>query len=544
MRLLRPFPAFLIAAFLVGVSVSLPAAWTRAQAVEGDLRSLLSGEVILRIAGRPLDRAALGRFYESRDFLPIWVTSPAREAALRSALARAPAHGLDPAAFAIADVGEGERELLLTDAFLRYAAALGQGRISAADIEEDWALRRADFDPAAALDRASAGDVAAVLQALAPEEPAKTRLQAALARYEALAAAGGWPVVPNVGKLKLGDNSSAVMKLRRRLAVEGYLDDATPSRDFDEAVESAVKRFQAQHGIAVDGHVGPATLEALNRPAAARVEQIKVNLERWREAPRHWPATRIEVNVPAAWLTVIDHGEPAFGMRAIVGAENHPTPVLRAYMNAVLFNPPWNLPASIVKKEILPHLRQDPHYLERNHYVWLGQPRRSAMQQLPGADNALGRIKFELPNVYDVYLHDTSSHPLFGRVVRTLSHGCVRLEEPRELALYVLAGKSGFETAEDIENAIAPGTTQRVFLPHALPVYLIYWTAFVDEDGAVEFRDDIYARDVRLAAAMARRDAEEWLVPPVPATAATPIVRAGAAVAVPAPRPNAGTVTE
>jgi murein L,D-transpeptidase YcbB/YkuD len=334
------------------------------------------------------------------------------------------------------------------------------------------------------------------------------------------------------------------MKLRRRLAVEGYLDDATPSRDFDEAVESAVKRFQAQHGIAVDGHVGPATLEALNRPAAARVEQIKVNLERWREAPRHWPATRIEVNVPAAWLTVIDHGEPAFGMRAIVGAENHPTPVLRAYMNAVLFNPPWNLPASIVKKEILPHLRQDPHYLERNHYVWLGQPRRSAMQQLPGADNALGRIKFELPNVYDVYLHDTSSHPLFGRVVRTLSHGCVRLEEPRELALYVLAGKSGFETAEDIENAIAPGTTQRVFLPHALPVYLIYWTAFVDEDGAVEFRDDIYARDVRLAAAMARRDAEEWLVPPVPATAATPIVRAGAAVAVPAPRPNAGTVTE
>jgi L,D-transpeptidase YcbB len=218
--------------------------------------------------------------------------------------------------------------------------------------------------------------------------------------------------------------------------------------------------------------------------------------------------------------------------------------VLRTYMNAVLFNPPWNIPASIVKKEILPHLRQDPHYLERNHYVWLGQPRRSAMQQLPGADNALGRVKFELPNIYDVYLHDTSSHPLFSRVVRTLSHGCVRLEEPRQLARYVLASKSGFETAEDIDSAIAQGTTQRVSLPRALPVYLIYWTAFVDEDGAVEFRDDIYARDVRLAAAMAKRDAEEWLASPPPPAAAMPIVRAGAAVAVPAARPTAGTVTE
>jgi L,D-transpeptidase YcbB len=340
--------------------------------------------------------------------------------------------------------------------------------------------------------------------------------------------------VPNVGKLKLGDSGPAVMKLRRRLAIEGHLDDHAPSRDFDGAVEAAVKRFQAQHGIAVDGQVGPSTLEALNHPAAARVEQIKVNLERWRESPRHWPATHIEVNVPAAWLTVVDRGETAFGMRAIVGAEKHPTPVLRAYMNAVLLNPPWNIPASIVKKEILPHLRQDPRYLERNHYVWLGRPRASAMQQLPGADNALGRIKFELPNVYDVYLHDTSSHPLFGRVVRTLSHGCVRLEEPRQLALYVLAGKPGFTTPEEIDGAIALGTTQRVSLPRALPVYLLYWTAFVDDDGSAEFRDDIYDRDLRLAAAMAKRDAEEWLVVPPPATAAAPVVRAGAAVAVPA----------
>lgn len=543
MRPFRLFPTLLIAIAALVMCASM----ARADGVADDLRSLLSGDVVLRLAGRPLDRAALARIYETRDFAPIWVGSPEREASLRAALALAPAHGLDARAFAIPDLRESEREVLLTDAFLRYAGALAQGRVSAADFEDDWALRRPDFDAAAALERAAGSDVLEVLHTLAPDEPRYARLQAALTQYEALAAAGGWPTVPNVGKLQLADSGPAVTKLRRRLAVEGYLDDPTPSRDFDEAVEAAVKRFQAQHGIAVDGHVGPATLEALNRPASVRVEQIKANLERWRESPRRWPATRIEVNVPAAWLTVVDHGETAFGMRAIVGAENHPTPVVRAYMNAVLFNPPWNIPYSIVKKEILPHLRQDPRYLERNHYVWLGRPRASAMQQLPGADNALGRIKFELPNVYDVYLHDTSSHPLFARVVRTLSHGCVRLEEPRQLALYVLAGKTGFATQEEIDDAITLGTTQRVSLPRTLPVYIIYWTTFVDDDGGVEFRDDIYGRDLRLAAAMAKRDAEEWLASPPPATAAVPVVRAGAAVVVPAAASSstpAGAVTE
>jgi murein L,D-transpeptidase YcbB/YkuD len=532
---------------LVVVALVMCASMARADGIADDLRSLLGGDVVLHLAGRAVDRAALARIYETRDFAPIWVGSLEREAALRAELALAPAHGLDARAFAIPDGGESEREVLLTDAFLRYAGALAQGRVSAADFDDDWALRRPDFDAAAALEQAATGDVAGVLHALAPDEPRYARLQATLVRYEALAAAGGWPKVPNVGMLQLGDNGAAVLKLRRRLAIEGYLEDPTASPKFDEPVEAAVKRFQAQHGIAVDGRVGPSTLEALNRPASVRVEQIRVNLERWRESPRRWPATRIEVNVPAAWLSVVDHGETAFGMRAIVGAENHPTPVLRAYMNAVLFNPPWNIPDSIVKKEILPHLRQDPRYLERNHYVWLGRPRASAMQQLPGADNALGRVKFELPNVYDVYLHDTSSHPLFGRVVRTLSHGCVRLEEPRQLALYVLAGKTGFATPEEIDGAIALGTTQRVSLPRTLPVYLIYWTAFVEDNGGVEFRDDIYGRDLRLATAMAKRDAEEWLAPPPPPAVAVPMVRAGAAVVVPAAAPGVappGAVTE
>ena len=177
---------------------------------------------------------------------------------------------------------------------------------------------------------------------------------------------------------------------------------------------------------------------------------------------------------------------------------------MRAHMSAVLFNPAWTIPASIVKNEILPKAKRDPKYLERNHYVYRG----AALQQLPGASNALGRVKFEMPNVYDVYLHDTPSRPLFKRVSRSLSHGCVRLESPRELALYLLSGRSGWAEA-DIDRVIAAGQTERVPLPHSLPVYLLYWTAFADADGAVEFRDDVYARDLRLATALATRDADE-----------------------------------
>jgi murein L,D-transpeptidase YcbB/YkuD len=487
------------------------------------LKGLLAGDEVLTLAGRTLDRPALAKLYESRGYEPIWTGAPDRESALEKALAEASAHGMDPAAFAVPPAKPEERELLLTDAFLRYAAALAQGRVSSAAIENDWALPAPRFDAVAALDRAAGGDPAAVLEALAPSEPAYKGLQAALVRYRAIVASGGWPRVPRVGKLVRGDVSAAVATLRRRLIAEGFLPADDSGREFDAALEGALKRFQALHGIAVDGQVGHDTYEALNVPAAVRLEQIRDNLERWREMPREWPATRIEVNVPAAWLTVIEHGEPGLSMRAIVGAEKHPTPVLRARMNAVLFNPPWNIPDSIVRKEVMPHMRRDPHYLDRNHYVYVGEPGRSALRQLPGPDNALGRIKFELPNVYDVYLHDTPSHPLFSRVIRTLSHGCVRLEDPRDLALYVLAGGKTSWSLDDIDGAIAEGDTRRVPLPHSIPVYLLYWTAFIDPDGSLEFRDDIYGRDLRLAAAIDARDAQERFSAPVPASPPGPL---------------------
>jgi L,D-transpeptidase YcbB len=499
---IRPLFYSLCAVVLsAGLVLSAPAG---AQETTPDLRGLLADNVPLRLDGRQLDRAALIDIYQAHDFTPLWISEPKREAALLRALGSAAEHGLDPAAFAVPPTPPAQRELLLTDAFLRYATALAHGRVQANALDSDWAITAPAFDAGATLDRALAGDVGAVLAVLAPAEPGYRQLQDALARYRRIAAGGGWRHVPETAKLKRDDRGAAVTALRRRLAAEGYLAADALAGGFDAAVELAVRHFQAQHGIAADGAVGADTFRALNVPAAARVEQIRANLERWRELPRNWPKTRIEVNVPAATLTAIENGEPRLVMRAIVGAEDHPTPVMRAHMSAVLFNPSWTIPASIVKNEILPKAKRDAKYLERNHYVYHG----AVLQQLPGAGNALGRVKFEMPNIYDVYLHDTPSRPLFKRVSRSLSHGCVRLESPRELALYLLSGRSGW-AEEDIDRVIAAGQTQRVPLPHSLPVYLLYWTAFVDAEGAVEFRDDVYARDQRLTTALATRDTDE-----------------------------------
>jgi murein L,D-transpeptidase YcbB/YkuD len=198
-------------------------------------------------------------------------------------------------------------------------------------------------------------------------------------------------------------------------------------------------------------------------------------------------------------------------MRAIVGAPEHPTPVLHARMTSVLFNPPWNVPWSIIQNEIRPLLKRDPGYLERNGYAYVERNGGRQLEQLPGPNNALGQIKFEMPNLDDIYLHDTPTRTLFARSRRALSHGCVRVEDPRGLASLVLA-PSPAAAPDAIDQAVASGETLSVPLPHAIPVYLLYWTAFVDADGQVEFRDDIYGRDRRLAAALEARDAADRLV--------------------------------
>ena len=269
-----------------------------------------------------------------------------------------------------------------------------------------------------------------------------------------------------------------------------------PPELYDAALVPVVQDFQKRRGLAADGVVGPATLAAFNVPAEARLAQIDANLERWRWSPRPLPADRLEVDVGAATATLFQAGAPVLEMRIIVGDKGHPTPMFASQLEAVVFNPPWNVPASIAAAEILPRAARDPGYLARNHYVLTG----GRLQQRPGPDNALGQVKFDLPSPFGVYLHDTPGRAAFARTVRTLSHGCMRLEKPRELAAILLAGQ-GWDRAA-VDAAISTGTTERIGLARPTPLFVTYRTAFVDQ-GGLYLLPDPYGWDAQLERALA-----------------------------------------
>jgi murein L,D-transpeptidase YcbB/YkuD len=480
----------------------------------------------LLVCGQALDRGMLASVYRQRNFAPLWSGHPEWQASLATEMESSAQEGMSPESLGLAAVrcsltdtrlGAADRELLLTDRFLAYGAALAHGRIAFDTIEADWDLPAPIFNPVAAVTSLiNNGGPATALQALKPASPGYAGLRAALARYWGFVAAGGWKMLPATTRIDMDDRGQPVVDLRRRLAAEGYLPaDQSEGETFDILLAAAVVNFQNRHGLSADGRVGPMTIAALNVSAAERAAQIRRNLERWRAMPRYWPETRVEVAVPAETLTFYRNGRVALSSRVIVGDPGHPTPVLAAFIERVVLDPPWNVPASIVANEIQPKLRRDPGYLAHNHMVILGRENGDPygrdldwqhtsilamgwrIRQLPGAWNALGSVVLDMPNPCDVYLHDTPARALFALPARALSHGCIRVEEVRSLAASLIAAPS----------LPAPGgETRSLPLPAPVPIYLLYQTVFVDEDGAVEFRDDLYGRDTRLATALASID--------------------------------------
>ncbi len=477
---------------------------------EAAIQTALSGSDALVVAGRGLDRAALNSLYEPRGFQPVW--TEARQQSFQHALEDAASHGLDSHNYEVKPTQPAAaHELLLTDAFLRYASALARGRVNPKDFETDWRVDPPSFNAGQVLSAAANGDVAAVLAALAPHEAGYERLREALRRYTELDAKA-WHVLFSPVTVQLGDHGDIVKDLRDRLIAEGYLDAASVPEDpaaFDQTLATGITKFQTTHGLPVDSSVGKLTLAALNVSPALRARQIRWNLERWRSLPRIDVASRIEVNVPAAQAVLFADGEPVRVMRTIVGSPVHPTPVLRARIASVLLNPPWVVPDSIIKNEIRPMLKKNPNYLERFGFAYWDVRGGKELVQVPGPTNSLGQVKFEMPNPDDVYMHDTPERRLFGLSRRYISHGCIRVEDPRGLAQVLLSSDQWSRDA--IDAAIATGQTKSVPLHKSLPVYVLYWTAFVDPDGAVEFRDDIYGRDRRLAEALAAQAAADHL---------------------------------
>jgi murein L,D-transpeptidase YcbB/YkuD len=416
-------------------------------------------------------------------------------------------------------------DLLLTDAFLTYGIHALNGRVHPEAIRAQWFTERQQADPVVVLRHGlETQRVDEALRTLLPQEGGYYRLRQALTHYRLLASRGGWPQIAAGPIIQLGDHDPRVKTLRHRLRITGDLPvpastESKESDGFDEALAKAVRRFQQRHGMEADGIVGPLTLAALNVPVEARVRQIAVNMERWRWLPHHLGQRYILVNIARFTLEVIEDGKSTLNMRIIVGKPYQSTPVFNATMTHLVVNPSWYVPASIAKEELLPVFRRDPDYLIRHNMRvslsgvgeinprsinWLQVSAANfpyRLRQVPGPKNPLGRVKFLFPNQFSVYLHDTSNPELFARPVRTFSHGCIRIEKPLDLAEYVLRGDSSWDRHK-LQRAMVHGGERTIFLPTAIPVYLLYWTAWVEEDGVVHFRDDIYQRDTPLEKAL------------------------------------------
>lgn len=461
--------------------------------------------VLLSLAWRPAwahdapadadaDGAAVARYIDAGGVIPAWARSQRIEAAL---VAEAASHGLAMPVIAAGGAAVDQERFL---AALRLARALARGAVSPSAVQPDWTIPSPAFDAEAALrSLVASDDPLPWLGSLAPQHEAYRRLRQALMTYRALAQRGGWPLLPDGPPLKPGATDQRVQLLRSRLAIEGDLaaDDAVVGT-FDTVTEQALRRFQRRHGLVADGRLGRSTLAALNVSAADRARQITANLERWRWLPRAFPDDRVVVNAAAARLSLFSSGKIALQLRTIVGTPRHPTPVLTARIASLLFNPPWDIPTSIAVKEIRPRARRDPSYLARERIVPRGDD--GTLRQLPGPKNALGVIKFEMPNPLDVYLHDTPDKRLFDRAPRFFSHGCIRLEHPQELALLLLRRDPA--AASTISQAIAAAKTYRVPVAPTIPIYVVYFTAVAQADGTVELYNDLYGRDAPLIAAL------------------------------------------
>jgi murein L,D-transpeptidase YcbB/YkuD len=431
-----------------------------------DLRAELAAGSPVRVDGQPLRIEVLREFYASVSFEPVWGPEPdgvARAGLALDALLGARDHGLTPAHYGVPALRRRaepatpamalQRELLLTDAVLRYAVDVRAGRLRPAAVQPDWGIAPPDREnPVRELAEAvEAGTLAAWLESLPPPHEGYARLVAALRALHATA-----------------DRAGA----------------------------------GARGGV------------------EQRIRQVAVNLERWRWLPRQLEPRHLIVNSADATLTVVEDGHVRLTSRVVVGDELHPTPVVRSEVGAIVFNPPWTVPTSIVVDEFLPKLRTNPRFLADNNIAILDRrddpygltvdwakvstdhfPFR--LQQRPGGWNPLGRMRFATPNRFDVYLHDTPLPELFQREDRALSHGCVRVERARELAALVLGGQAAGRP-ETIDHAMASGATSVVTVARPLPVYLLYWTAFVDDERRLQLRDDVYDRDARVAAALAR----------------------------------------
>jgi murein L,D-transpeptidase YcbB/YkuD len=391
-------------------------------------------------------------------------------------------------------------DLLLTEGFARYALDLAQGTVYPDSANLDWNIPRGSLGKAGIL-RALLrnADPSELVRRIRPRTPQYIRLANVLVKLHEVRERGGWPAVPE-GKIARGDSSVVVAALRARLAASEDAREATYAQRgntrpnvFDQDLFLALQHFQDRHAIEPDGSLGPQTLDELNHPVEDRIGEVKINLDRWRYLPHDLGRMYVLVNVAGFELSVIENNRPIEEMNVVVGQEGWETPIFADTLERLIVNPSWNVPPSILNEE-LANLAEDPSYLERNNFVRTSD---GGLRQLPGPKNALGEFKFEFPNKDNIYLHDTPANALFSRASRAFSHGCIRLERPRDLA-YLLASKLARKTPRQIDRLAETGDTHTVNFRRKIPIYILYFTIWVDDDNTVRFHHDVYGHDESL----------------------------------------------
>jgi murein L,D-transpeptidase YcbB/YkuD len=481
--------------------------------------------------------------YRQREFLPIWFNGwqlKPEAQTLMDSLRNAGTHGLCGEDYLLAElegllriqtdfanqhlplspVSLAVIDLLLSQAFLTYATHMVEGQVDPALAHVDWRARRRKADLIKLLEYAIENRrLSPVLGDLIPPHTEYRRLIDALDKYRTISALGGWPKIPPGPTIRPGSYDDRIPLLRILLLKTGDLEQISATDYiYDQAMIEAIRSFQARHGLIEDGVVGLKTLDTLNISVEERIRQIELNLERWRWMPKSFGERHIRVNIADFSLQVVEGEETVMQMPVIVGTQYRKTPVFSARMTYLEFAPYWTVPPTILREDKLPQIKKNLEYLKEKHFRIInraGEDVTNDLQKInwktvkadsfpgflrmdPGPWNPLGRVKFMFPNKFDVYLHDTNEVSLFERNIRSLSSGCIRIKRPVDLAHYLLEKKLGPGKLRALLEATAP---KKISID-PLPVHIQYWTAWVDQNDVVHFREDVYFRDLDLDIAL------------------------------------------
>lgn len=471
-------------------------------------------------------------YYSLNNNNLIWLTETGLKKETKllfNELLQAEKHGLNPEDYHTSELIELQNDIFNKSFIMPAELAELDIKISIAYIAYAWHLRNGYDIPyyneknllrkvpkVSVLNAIGTLPVRGALQKLQPQSESYHATMKALEKYRKIEFEGGWEQLPEDLVLKPGDSSFYVLKIYERLRKTGDIPEPLNNVGaYDDGLMVGVMRFQSRHGLATDGIIGKSTVKALNIPVSEKIRKLALNLDRMRQMPREMGKHYFVVNIPAFELNVYKDNKQTLGMRTIVGNKKTPTPIFHDHLEYLVFSPTWTVPRSIIVNEMLPRLKSDSTYLSRNGYKLYNSWDENAepidqmsinwseinpsninlrVVQNPGPTNALGRVKFIMPNSSRIYLHDTSAPYLFTRSERALSHGCIRVEKPAHLAAYLLRQKDGWDE-KAVEKSMAMDKPQTVLLDEQIPVYIIYRSAWGDADGTVNFRNDVYGYD-------------------------------------------------